>query len=78
MRSSVTVVPYFAYKWTRLLCFWYFLNGKFLVKHLSGNKRWARGQLEELPGQRQEEQGEKEPVLPQAPESQDGTEGMML
>lgn len=44
----------------------------------SGNKRWACGQLEDLPGQRQENQGEKEQVLPQTPESQDGTERMML
>lgn len=50
----------------------------FFANHLSGNKRWAGGQLENLPGERQEEQGEKEQVFPQAPESKDGTEGMML
>lgn len=48
------------------------------LNHLSGNTRWPRGQLEELPGQRQEEQGEKEQNLPEAPQSKDGAEGMML
>lgn len=61
---------------TRRPC--HFLNNPFFVTRLSGNKRWARGQLEDLPGQRQEEQGEKEQVLPQASKGQDGTEGMML
>lgn len=48
------------------------------LNHLSGNTRRPRGQLEELPGQRQEEQGEKEQNLPEAPQSKDGAEGMML
>lgn len=55
-----------------------FLNGICFVNYLSGNKRWACGQLEDLSSQRQEEQGEEEQVLPQAPESKDGAEGMML
>lgn len=51
---------------------------KWLFFFFLGNKRWACGQLEDLPGQRQENQGEKEQVLPQTPESQDGTERMTL
>lgn len=48
------------------------------LNHLLGNTRWPRGQLEELPGQRQEEQGEKEQNLPEAPQSKDGAAGIML
>lgn len=63
-------------KWNPGVCC--FLNGICFVNHLSGNKRWPCGQLEDLPSQRQEKQGEEEQVLPQAPESKDGAEGMML
>lgn len=38
----------------------------------------TRGQLEVLPGSRKEEQGEKEQVFSEAPQSKDGTEGLML
>lgn len=53
-------------------------KSRIFLNHLLGNARWSRGQLEELPGQRQEEQGEKEQNLPEAPQSKDGAEGMML
>lgn len=45
------------------------------VKGISG---WTRGQLEVLPGSRKEEQGEKEQVFSEAPQSKDGAEGLML
>lgn len=48
------------------------------VNHLSGNERRTRGQLEDLSGQRKEEQGEEKQDLPQATKSKDGTEGMMV
>lgn len=46
-------------------------------KSYKGIARWTCGQLEVLPGTRKEEQGEKEQVFSQAPQSKDGTEGLM-
>lgn len=77
--SSSVIVVTTLYKWKHdnaiSVSKWLFFSFFCLS---SGNKRWACGQLEDLPGQRQENQGEKEQVLPQTPESQDGTERMML
>lgn len=52
------------------------LNG--FTYFYKGITRWTCGQLEVLPGTRKEEQGEKEQVFSQAPESKDGTEGLMF
>lgn len=48
------------------------------VNRLPGNARRTRGQLEELPGQREEAQRKEEQELPEAPQSEDGAAGMML
>lgn len=48
------------------------------VNRLTGNARRPRGQLEELPGQREEAQGKEEQELPEASQSEDGAAGMKL